>query len=208
MNHHTVTVSKLKCRSNKEGIGGNRRQFQTGQIVVSLQIIPKPVFLVINVLFHLVTLQYDCFFAYNPIIPADYKSRRRHFLTKCLLRPACQRTPAFTRRKQGFCCNLWKISAYQPENGVPPVPICQLFPIHGSIFQPDPSGDSGQALVRAGLDMGPVNEIRSFFLTGAKSHPCQAVIGNRSFSTPKITRDAAAAMSQTKQVFRSRRASF
>ena len=25
-------------------------------------------------------------FAYNPIIPADYKSRRRHFLTKCLLR--------------------------------------------------------------------------------------------------------------------------
>ena len=85
MNHHTVTVSKLKCRSNKEGIGGNRRQFQTGQIVVSLQIIPKPVFLVINVLFHLVTLQYDCFFAYNPIIPADYKSRRRHFLTKCLL---------------------------------------------------------------------------------------------------------------------------
>ena len=36
MNHHTVTVSKLKCRSNKEGIGGNRRQFQTGQIVVSL----------------------------------------------------------------------------------------------------------------------------------------------------------------------------
>ena len=24
-------------------------------------------------------------FAYNPIIPTDYKSRRRHFLTKCLL---------------------------------------------------------------------------------------------------------------------------
>ena len=24
-------------------------------------------------------------FTYNPIIPADYKSRRRHFLTKCLL---------------------------------------------------------------------------------------------------------------------------
>ena len=101
-----------------------------------------------------------------------------------------------------------KISAYQPENGVPPAPICQLFQIHGSIFQPDPSGDGGQALVRAGLDMVPVNENRSFFLTGAKNHPCQAVIGNRSFSTPKITRDAAAAMSQTKQVFRSRRASF
>ena len=32
--------------------------------------------------------------------------------TYCLLytslRPACQRTPAFMRRKQGFCCNLWK----------------------------------------------------------------------------------------------------
>ena len=24
-------------------------------------------------------------FTYNPIIPADYESRRRHFLTKCLL---------------------------------------------------------------------------------------------------------------------------
>ena len=53
------------------------RQFQTGQIVVSLQIIPKPVLLVVDVPLHFVALQYDCFFTYNPIIPADYKSRRR-----------------------------------------------------------------------------------------------------------------------------------
>ena len=35
------------------------RQFQTGQIIVPLQLISKPVFLVINVLVHFVILQYD-----------------------------------------------------------------------------------------------------------------------------------------------------
>lgn len=41
-----------------------------------LAIHTKVRFLVVDVLFHFVTLQYDCFFTYNPIIPADYKSRR------------------------------------------------------------------------------------------------------------------------------------
>ena len=34
-------------------------QFQAGKIVITLQFIPKPVFLVINVLVHFVILQYD-----------------------------------------------------------------------------------------------------------------------------------------------------
>jgi hypothetical protein len=34
-------------------------QFQAGKIVIALHFIPKPVFLVINVLVHFVILQYD-----------------------------------------------------------------------------------------------------------------------------------------------------
>ena len=33
------------------------------------------------------------------------------------------------------------------KRGVVPTPICQLFQIHGSIFEPDPSRDCGQASV-------------------------------------------------------------
>ena len=35
------------------------RQFQTGQIIVPLQLIPKSVLLVVDVLVHFVILQYD-----------------------------------------------------------------------------------------------------------------------------------------------------
>ena len=52
MNHHTVTASKLKYRSNKEGIGGNRRRkvpvpaisagWTATQLCVSIRIFGHP----------------------------------------------------------------------------------------------------------------------------------------------------------------------
>ena len=39
---------------------------------------------------------------------------------------------------------------YQPncvEKGVAPAPICKLFQVHGSVFEPDPSCDGGQTSV-------------------------------------------------------------
>ena len=50
-------------------------QFQAGKIVITLQFMPKPVFLVINVLVHFCNPPIMIDFTYNPIIPADYKSR-------------------------------------------------------------------------------------------------------------------------------------
>ena len=43
---------------------------------------------------------------------------------------------------------IWrKYKHYLRNKGVVPTPVCQLFQIHGSIFQPDPSCDCGQTSV-------------------------------------------------------------
>lgn len=42
---------------------------------------------------------------------------------------------------------MHKYKQYMRNNGAVPTPICRLFQIHGSIFQPDPSCDCGQTSV-------------------------------------------------------------
>ena len=45
----------------------------------------------------------------------------------------------------GFSVFWGKYKPYYGEKGVFPTPVCQLLQIHGSIFEPDPSCDCGQA---------------------------------------------------------------
>ena len=52
------------------------------EIVVPLQLMPKSILIVVDILLHFVILKYDWFFTYNSIIPADYKNRMEEAVAK------------------------------------------------------------------------------------------------------------------------------